>query len=73
MKLEFTVQNFEKYSTIKFHENLSDGSRVVPCGRTGGWTDITKLIVAFRSFANALKKKKDFGSVGKGRSVESKH
>jgi len=70
MKLECSIQIFEKYLTIKFHENLSGGSRVVPCGRTSGWTDITKLIVAFRSFANAPKK--DFGSVGKGRSFESK-
>jgi hypothetical protein len=52
MKLEFSQQVFEKPSTIKFHENPSSGSRVVPCGRT----DMTKLIVAFRSFANALKK-----------------
>jgi hypothetical protein len=36
---------------IKFHENPSVGSRVVPCGRT----DMTKLIVAFRNFANAPK------------------
>jgi len=26
MKLEFTLQIFEKYSNIKFHENLSNGS-----------------------------------------------
>jgi hypothetical protein len=38
---------------IKFHENSSSGSRVVPYGRTDGRTDMTKLIVAFRSFANA--------------------
>jgi hypothetical protein len=43
MKLEFSKQNFEKYSNIKVHENLSGGSRVVPCRET----DITKLIVAF--------------------------
>ena len=30
MKLEFSRQMFEKYSNIKFHENLSSGSRVVP-------------------------------------------
>jgi len=34
MKLEFSQQIFEKYSSIKFHENTSSGSRVVPCGRT---------------------------------------
>ena len=44
---------------IKFHENSSSESQVVPCGRTGGqtdgWTGMTKLIVVFRNFANAPK------------------
>ena len=44
---------FEKYSNIKFHENPSDGSLVVPCGQTDTYT--TKLIVVFRNFANAPK------------------
>jgi hypothetical protein len=30
-------------------------SRIVPCGRTGGETDITKLIAAFRRFVHAPK------------------
>jgi hypothetical protein len=30
MKLEFSGQILEKYSNIKFHENPSNGSRVVP-------------------------------------------
>jgi hypothetical protein len=30
---------FENYSNIKFHENPSSGSRVVPCGRKDGRTD----------------------------------
>jgi hypothetical protein len=51
MKLEFSRQFFEKYSNIKFCENPSSGSCVVPCGRT----NITNLIVAFRNFANAPK------------------
>jgi hypothetical protein len=50
-KLQFSQQIFEKSSNIKFHENPSSGSRVVPCERT----DMTKLIVAFRNFANAPK------------------
>ena len=51
MKLEFSGQFFESYSNIKFHENLFSGSRVVPCGRTDGRTDM-KLIVGFRNFAS---------------------
>ena len=37
--------------TLKFNENLSSERRVVPCGRAGGQT--SKLVVAFRNFANA--------------------
>jgi len=36
MKLEFSQQIFEKHSYIKFPENLSSRSRVVPCGRMDG-------------------------------------
>ena len=53
MKLEFSRQIFEKYSNTNFHENPSCGSRVVPCGRT----DMKEMIVAFRNFANAPKKR----------------
>ena len=49
--LNFLDRFFEKSSNIKFHENPSIGSRVVPCGRTA-----MKLIVAFRNFADAPKK-----------------
>jgi len=34
MKLEFYRHIVEKSSNIKFHENPSSGSRVVPCRRT---------------------------------------
>jgi len=51
MKLKFSWQIFEKYSDIKFHENASNGSRVVACGRT----DMTKLLVDFRNFVKCLK------------------
>jgi hypothetical protein len=51
MKLELSRQIFEKSSNIKSHENPSSGCPVVPCERTG----MTKLIVAFRNFANAPK------------------
>jgi hypothetical protein len=44
---------------IKFHENPSSASRDVPCGQTDGhtdrMTDLTKLPVAFRNFANVPK------------------
>jgi hypothetical protein len=43
MKFEFSRQIFEEVSNIKFHQNPSSGSRVVPSGQT----DMTKLIVAF--------------------------
>jgi len=45
------LTNFRKLSSIKFHESPSDGSRVVLRGRT----DVTKLIVAIHSCANASK------------------
>jgi hypothetical protein len=51
MKFEFPLQIFEKGSDIKFYQNPSNGSRIFPCGQT----DMTKLIVAFRNFANAPK------------------
>ena len=51
MKLEFSWHIFEKYSSAKFREISSSGSRVVPCGRT----DMTELIVTIRNFANARK------------------
>jgi hypothetical protein len=43
MKLEISRQVFEKYSDMRFNENPSGGSQVVPCGRT----DMTEPIVAF--------------------------
>jgi hypothetical protein len=49
MKSEFSRQLFEKVSNIKFHQNPSSGSRVVPYEQA----DKTKLIVALRNFANA--------------------
>ena len=47
------LDRFSKNSNTKFHQNPSIRSRVVP----GGQTDLTKLIVAFRYFANAPKKR----------------
>jgi hypothetical protein len=55
IKLEFSGNISEKYSNIQFHENLYSGSRVIPCGRTDGHTDMTKIIAAFRNFWTCLK------------------
>ena len=64
MKLEFCRKIFEKFSNVKFHENPSSVSRVVPCGRTDieRWTDrrtgMTKPVVVFHSFAKQPKNSK---------------
>jgi hypothetical protein len=52
------LTDFRKNLNIKFQQNPSSGSQVVPCGdrQTDGQTDMTKLIVAFCNFANAPKK-----------------
>jgi hypothetical protein len=57
MKLEFSIHIFEKSSNVKFHENPSSGSQVVPCGRMDEQTDRhnEELIAAFRNFVNAVK------------------
>jgi hypothetical protein len=56
--------DFRKIFNIKFHENPSSGSRVVPRGRTNrrmnGETGMTKLITAFRNFANVPKNVHEF-------------
>ena len=51
IKLEFSIK--KKNSNIKFHENPSSGSQVVP----HGWTDMMKLIVAFRNSVSTSKNK----------------
>ena len=56
MKLEFSRHIFENYSNIKFHENPSSGSRVIPCGRTDGRPDMTEPIVSFRNFCLSAEK-----------------
>jgi hypothetical protein len=50
MKLEFSREIFEKLSSMKFHENRSSVSDVVPCGGTDRQTDVTKVTVTFRNF-----------------------
>jgi hypothetical protein len=67
MKFQFSWQIVEKCSNIKFHENPSSESRVVPCGQTDGGqregqtdgqADMTNLTDACRNFANAPKTEK---------------
>ena len=50
--MNFLDRFSKKSSNIKFHQNPFIGSR----GQTDRQTDMTKLIVAFRNFANASKK-----------------
>ena len=38
MALEFSGDIFEESSNIKFHENLSIESQVIPCRQTDGQT-----------------------------------
>jgi hypothetical protein len=55
-ELEFFRQIFKKYPNIKCQESPFSRSRIVPCGRTDRrQIDVTKIIVPFRNFANALK------------------
>jgi hypothetical protein len=42
MTLEFPRQILEKYTNMKFNENPSSRSRVVPCGQTDRQTDIVR-------------------------------
>ena len=51
MELELSRLIFENSLNVTFHEDPFSRSRVVPCGRT----DMTKLIVAFRNFEEAIK------------------
>ena len=56
MKIVFSLQIFEKLKNIKFHEYPSFVAEFHMDRRTDRWTDLTKLIDAFRSFAKAPKK-----------------
>jgi hypothetical protein len=48
IEVEYSQKIFEKSSHIKFYENTISWSRVpCVCGRTGGRTDLTKLVVLF--------------------------
>jgi hypothetical protein len=60
MKVGFSRQILETKLNIRIYQNLSNGSRVFPCGQTDRETDgqtyMTKLIVTFKNVANAPKK-----------------
>jgi hypothetical protein len=44
MKLEYSRQIFQCYWNIKFHENPSGRSRVLPCGRIDKQTNMTNVM-----------------------------
>jgi hypothetical protein len=48
--VNFLERFFKQISNIKFNQNPSSGSRVVPAD---GRTDMTKVIAAFGNYANA--------------------
>jgi hypothetical protein len=52
MKLEFSQHIFETSSSVKFYQNLSSGDELF---HANGRADMTKLIDAFRNFANEPK------------------
>jgi ferredoxin-thioredoxin reductase catalytic subunit len=56
--MKITRKIFEKHSNIEFHENPSTGSRVIPCRRIDGQTNMTKLIICFCNIANVPLNKK---------------
>jgi len=45
--LTFSTQFRKKYSDIKFDENPSSGSRVVPCGRADGHDEANSTFSQF--------------------------
>jgi len=47
MKLEFSRKIFEQYTNIKFRENPSNGTRVVPCRRTRRHDEINSRFSQF--------------------------
>jgi hypothetical protein len=47
MKVVRSRHIFEKYRYIKFHENPSSGSRVIPRGRTDGRDEVSSRFSQF--------------------------
>jgi len=71
LKLEFSLQIFEKYSNIHFNEISSIWSRVVPSGQADGQTNM-KLIVALRNFADTRNKRNFIGHRSKYSTIEER-
>jgi len=46
MRLEFSRQILEMYTNMKFNENPSSGSRVVPCGQTDRYHEVILFLFA---------------------------
>jgi hypothetical protein len=40
MRIEYPRQDFEKFLNIKFHDNRTSRSRVIPCGQTNRRIDV---------------------------------
>ena len=59
-KLKLSRQILREVLNIKVHENQPSGSPVILYGQIPGWTDMTKLRVAFRSFVKAHKRQTMF-------------
>ena len=59
--LNFLNRFSKNFSNISFHENPFKGTRVFPCVQT----DMIKVIVAFRNFANVFNKEFEHQEVGK--------
>jgi hypothetical protein len=55
MRAELFRRIFEKYSNVRFYENSSSGSWIVPCERRDPQKHTKELIDSFRSFAKKPK------------------
>jgi hypothetical protein len=64
-KLEFSGQIFEEYSNMKFHSDMSTGSRAVTCGRTDRHI-LRNLYSLFSNFAKAAKNMVYLPGIGHG-------
>jgi hypothetical protein len=58
----FSRQIYEKFPNIKFHENRSSGSRVVPCAQMDARPDMTKLMSLFAILWRRIKREEGLPS-----------